>query len=282
MRAMAHINPGSGNSGDPRADARSDPRADARSDSRGGVRVLSTELLLHRLRALTALAPHEVELVLSLSEPPKLHAPGTSVCPQEDGSPHRRLIVTGWATRPRILPDGRRQMLDLVLPGDLMGDRGERRPLAMNPVVALTQVRTIGVGRLVGAVRDQPNDYPGIVRALAAIDRAEEARLLDHIVRLGCQSARQRMAHLLLELHQRLAVIGFVHNASFPMPLTQDTLGELLGLSLVHINRIVSQLRREKMVSIRAGVATIHDFGRLALLADRTDPTHAAQTGAAA
>jgi hypothetical protein len=89
MRAMAHINPGSGNSGDPRGDPRPDTRADPRG---GGVRVLSTELLLHRLRALTALAPHEVELVLSLSEPPKLHAPGTSVCPQEDGSPHRRLI----------------------------------------------------------------------------------------------------------------------------------------------------------------------------------------------
>ena len=57
------------------------------------------------------------------------------------------------------------------------------------------------------------------------------------------------------------------------MPLTQDTLGELLGLSLVHINRVISQLRREKLVAIRSGVVTIENFARLALLSDRADPT---------
>lgn len=242
-------------------------------DQRGTGRSLSTELLLHRLASLAALSSREIELVLSMGEQPKAHASGTSICPHDDGSPHARLIVSGWACRPRILPDGRRQMLGLLLPGDLMGDRGNRRPLALNPVVALTPVRTIGVGRLVHAMRDRPQDYPGIVHALSAMDRAEETALLDHVVRLGCQNALQRMAHLLLELHQRLSAIGFVHNGSFPMPLTQDTLGELLGLSLVHINRIVGQLRREKLVTIRGGVATVGDFCRLALLADRNDPT---------
>ncbi|RZL85966.1 MAG: Crp/Fnr family transcriptional regulator [Sphingomonas sp.] len=242
-------------------------------DPRGSGRALSTELLLHRLRGLRTLASQEIELVLSLGEQPKTHAPGTSICPHEDGSPHARLIVGGWACRPRIQPDGRRQMLGVLLPGDLMGDRGDRRPLALNPVVALTPVRTIGISRLVQAVRTQPTDYPGITHALASIDRCEEMSLLDHIVRLGCQSARQRMSHLLLELYQRLSKIGFVHNGTFPMPLTQDTLAELLGLSLVHVNRIVSQLRSEKLVTMRSGVVTINDFARLALLADRADPT---------
>lgn len=240
--------------------------------SRSG-RTLSTELLLHRLRSVSALAPHETELILSLGDQPKLHAPGTSICPHEDGSPHPRLIVSGWACRPRILPDGRRQMLGLLLPGDLMGDRGERRPLALNPVVALTPVRTISIARLVQAVGAQPEAHVGIARALASIDRDEETVLLDHIVRLGCQSARQRFSHLMLELYHRLSAIGFVHNGSFPMPLTQDTLGELLGLSLVHINRIVSQLRRERIVFIRSGVVAVEDFALLALLGDRMDPT---------
>ncbi|MEG3092745.1 Crp/Fnr family transcriptional regulator [Sphingomonas sp. PB1R3] len=249
------------------------------ADPRGTGRALSTELLLYRLRNLTTLASHEIELVLSLGEQPKPHAAGTSICPHEDGSPHPRLIVGGWACRPRILPDGRRQMLGLLLPGDMMGDRGERRPLALNPVVALTPVRTIGIGRLVQAVRHQPDDHPGLVRALAAIDRGEEMGLLDHIVRLGCQNALQRVSHLLLELHQRLSAIGFVHAGTFPMPLTQDTLAELLGLSLVHINRIVSQLRREKLVTMRSGIVMIADFPRLALLADRADPTRDSPAG---
>lgn len=237
--------------------------------------MLSTELLLHRLRGLSTLAPQEIELILSLGEQPKPHLAGSTICPHEDGSPHPRLIVGGWACRPRLLPDGRRQMLGLLLPGDMMGDRGERRPLALNPVIALTLVRTISVARLVQAVRTAPADYPGITRALAAIDRGEEMALLDHVVRLGCQSARQRICHLILELYQRLSAIGFVHSESFPMPLTQDTLGELLGLSLVHVNRVISQLRREKLVAIRSGVVVISDFARLALLSDRIDPTGA-------
>jgi CRP-like cAMP-binding protein len=243
------------------------------SDPRGGGRALSTELLLHRLRGLGPLSSHEIELILSLGEQPKSHAPGTTICPHEDGSPHPRLIVGGWACRPRMLHDGRRQMLGLLLPGDMMGDRGERRPLALNPVIALTPVRTISIARLVQAIRTSPADHAGITRALAAIDRAEEMALLDHVVRLGCQSARQRICHLILELHQRLSAIGFVHSHSFPMPLTQDTLAELLGLSLVHVNRVVSQLRREKLVSMRGGIVTIENCPRLALLADRVDPS---------
>lgn len=244
----------------------------AACDSPGTGRALSTELLLHRLRGVSTLAPHEIEFILSLGEQPKTHAVGTTICPHEDGSPHPRLMVGGWACRPRLLADGRRQMLALLLPGDMMGDRGDRRPLALNPVIALTPVRTISIARLVQAVRTTPSDYPGIIRALAAIERSEETILLDHVVRLGCQSARQRICHLILELYERLSAIGFVHGGSYPMPLTQDTLRELLGLSLIHINRVISQLRREKLVVIRSGVVTIEDFPRLALIADRADP----------
>lgn len=243
------------------------------NDPRGAGRALSTELLLHRLRSVATLSPRETELVLSLGEKPKQHAPGTTICPHEDGSPHPRLMVSGWACRPRVLPDGRRQMLGLLLPGDLMGDRGERRPFALNPVVTLTPARTISIARLVSAVRDAPEHHPGLVRALAVFDRIEENGLIDHVVRLGCQSAIQRLAHLLLELHQRLSAIGFVHDGSYPLPLTQDTLGELLGLSLVHVNRIVAQLRREKLAAVRLGTAKIHDFARIALLADRMEPS---------
>lgn len=242
-------------------------------DARPVGRALSTELLLARFRGTTTLSPGEIELILSLGEQPRSHAAGSTICPHEDGSPHPRLMVSGWACRPRIMADGRRQMLGLLVPGDMMGDRADRRPLALNPVIALTPVRTIGIGRLIAARHEQPDRYPAIARALLHFDQVEEAALLDHVVRLGCQSALQRMAHLLLELHRRMAAIGFVHDGAYPMPVTQDTLGEFLGLSLVHVNRIVAQLRRTRLATMRAGLVTIHDFGRLALLGDHRDPT---------
>lgn len=233
---------------------------------------IGAELLLRRLRRLATLGGEEINLLLSLNDHAKTHAPGSMICPHGDGSPHPRLIASGWACRPRIMPDGRRQLLGLVLPGDLIGDRGERRPLALNPAMALTQVRTVGAGRLFDALASRPDAYPQLRLALAQVDRVEEAQLIEHVVRLGCQTALQRTANALLEMHGRLAAIGFTHDGTFPMPLTQDTLGDLLGLSLVHVNRIVAQLKRERLVRMRGGVVEVEDFARLALLADRVDP----------
>lgn len=235
-------------------------------------RSIGTEILLTRLRALSPLASYEIDLIRSLGDKSKLHAPHTTICPREDGSPHSRLIVSGWACRPRMLPDGRRQMLSVLLPGDLLGDRGERRPLALTPAVALTTVRTVSSARLFDALAERVNQYPGLCRALDTGDRIEEEQLLDHVVRLGCQTALQRTAHCLIELYKRLAMIGFTHDGTFPMPLTQETLGDLLGLSLVHVNRVLSKLKREGLVEIRAGVAKVNDFGRLSLIADQPNP----------
>ncbi|MDB5701537.1 MAG: Crp/Fnr family transcriptional regulator [Sphingomonadales bacterium] len=242
------------------------------SEARSIGAAIGSELLLRRLRALADLSPVEIDLILSLNEGAKTHAPGSLICPKSDGSPYPRLIASGWACRPRILPDGRRQMLGVLLPGDLIGDRGERRPLAMCPAVALTTVRTVSATKLYDALNHQPESYPNLAAALVRVSRIEENQLLDHIVRLGCQTALQRIAHCLMELHSRLAAIGFISGNTFPMPLTQETLGDLLGLSLVHVNRIMSQLKREGLVRVRSGVAVVQDFGALALLADRIDP----------
>ncbi|MCC2976596.1 Crp/Fnr family transcriptional regulator [Sphingomonas sp. PL-96] len=236
-------------------------------------RAIGTELLLRRLYALKTLNPDEVELVASLDSKPRRHEPGTAICPKSDGSPHPRLITSGWACRPRITADGRRQMLGILLPGDLIGDRGEARPLTTSPAVALTPVRTVSVAKLFDALAATPQNYPNLVAALNKMDLIEEARLLDLVVRLGCHTAIQRVAGSLLEFYQRSSFIGFTHEGTFPMPLTQEKLSDLLGLSLVHVNRVISQLRREKLVEIRCGIVAIHDFARLSLLADRADPS---------
>ena len=93
--------------------------------------------------------------------------------------------------------------------------------------------------------------------------------MLTHVARLGRMSALERLAHLLVQLHDRLDVIGAVENDRFALPLPQEMLGDLLGLSTVHVNRTVQELRRQKLISTERNV--VHLLDRAAL--DRLAPS---------
>lgn len=238
----------------------------------------SGELLLQRLRSVTTLTMAETEFLLSLQQKVRIHGAGSQIMPDGDGTHHPRLITTGWACRPRILADGRCQILSILLPGDFIGDGGDGRPLALTPIVALTEVRTISVKLLFDAIAREPSRYRGLAEGLRYLTRLEEAQLLDHVVRLGRQTAMQRVAHCLLEFYHRLGAIGFVHAGSFSMPLTQELLGDTLGLSLVHVNRTLSQLKRIGLIKVASGSVTVLDADSLAGIADFVPPSVPSQS----
>jgi CRP-like cAMP-binding protein len=120
--------------------------------------------------------------------------------------------------------------------------------------------------------------FASLSRALGELKRAEERRLLDSLVRVGCQTALERTAALFLELYARCASIGFVQDGSFLMPLTQEVLGRMLGISVVHVNRVIAELKSCGLVEVRKGSATILDFPKLRQLAgevaDRCQANH--------
>jgi CRP-like cAMP-binding protein len=90
---------------------------------------------------------------------------------------------------------------------------------------------------------------------------------VDQVVRLGRRSALERLAHLIMEVHERLQRTGLADRATLPWPLTQEAMADVLGLSIVHVNRTLQQLRREGLITLRAGRAVIPDVERLAALA---------------
>jgi len=151
----------------------------------------------------------------------------------------------------RILPDGRRQIFSFLLPGDAIEARGAGSVGACG-VVALTRLEVVNRGPQLtdSACRD------------AALQR--ERRLYDHLMRMGRLSAKERVIHLLLELHERLERVGLVHGETFKIPLTQEVFADALGLSVVHINRTLKGLRKEGWVYIKAGSVTLRNRPRLA------------------
>ncbi len=179
-----------------------------------------------------------------------------------------KIILSGWAARQRTLPDGRRQIFGFLLPGDSVGLMGGSSPLDEVSTVALTRVECMDALMLreilaVGDVR-----HARLAESLKALRRQEDAGLLDHIMRLGRQSALERTAHLFMEMRQRTRAAGLSEGDRFPLPLTQEVLSDALGLSIVHLNRTLQQMKRDALIEMRAGWITLLDVGCLKNLAD--------------
>ena len=154
------------------------------------------------------------------------------------------LILSGWAARVRFLTDGRRQIMSLLLPGDLIGNCRHSRPLSVSTIVALSPL-TVCAAPSPGS--------PSLEEAYHVSHALDEAYLLAQITRLGRFSAEERVVDLMLELRDRLTLCGLVSDGGFAWPLTQSALADTLGLTPVHVNRTLQQLRRRGEVVLRAG-----------------------------
>jgi CRP-like cAMP-binding protein len=172
------------------------------------------------------------------------------------------LLLSGWACRIAALSDGRRQILSLILPGDLVGASRQRNPLATATILALTEVCVMPAPK-------PRHDQSGLVEAYALSGAWDEAYLLRNIARLGRLSAYERTADLFLEIHERLAPAGLTRGNTFSMPLTQQTLADALGLTTVHVNRTLQAMRQDGSVTIGGGSVALHDPARLAAAVGR-------------
>ncbi|HEY8614669.1 Crp/Fnr family transcriptional regulator [Phenylobacterium sp.] len=224
------------------------------------------DAVLRRMRLLGSLSESEQDLLRHLGERRERHAPGEELIAEGQGSRRARFVVSGWACRQRVLPDGRRQIFGFALPGEAIGV-GERPPApALGATVALTALETVDAEPVVEAALS--GRAPGLARALQQSQHFEQALLLDHMVRLGRQTAYERVAHFLLELQTRLQVAGLGDLQRFPLPLTQEIMADVLGLSIVHVNRTLQQLRREKLIELRSGVAILLQRDLLVSISD--------------
>lgn len=185
------------------------------------------------------------------------------------------ILLEGWACRLVMLPDGRRQITAFHLPGDMlwqpMGDvRMDFSILALTPAVV--------VPIATGAFEAFAATHPVIAMALAMQDRVAEAVQRRWLVNLGQRSAFERIGHLFCELHHRLAAIGLAQGDGFAFPVTQVQLAEATGLTPVHVNRVLRDMRLQGLIDLENRVLCIR---QLRALAQRTlfDPAYLAAQG---
>ena len=180
------------------------------------------------------------------------------------GSIH--FLTDGWACRFKLTRDGRRQISTLLAPGDVCNldallfgrlDYG---------------VRMLTAGAILSVPRERASalasDRPGIARGFTWLGFVENAGLAQWALCLGRQSARQRVAHLICELAVRLGCSDDEGEISFELPLTQEHLADVLGLTPVHVNRTLSQLRAEGILASTVRRFEVRDVGALRRIAD--------------
>ena len=181
------------------------------------------------------------------------------------------LILKGWACRYKILKNGKRQITALLLPGDFCDLHVGMLDQMDHSIASLSATTFAYVDR--AQFDELTRTRPGILRALWWAALVDEGVLRSWIVSLGVRSARERVAHLICELLERMKNIDAVSDGQFNMPLTQPDLAEALGLTPIHINRVVRQLLSDKVLEIHRGEVKVLDQDALVRIAD-FDPSY--------
>lgn len=203
--------------------------------------------LFLRLAALTDIERDDEAEIEALVGRTEFRRAGTSLA--AEGAEMRRayIVVSGWLLRTRLLSDGRRQVLGCYLAGDLVNFALHADPLIACDVECLTDVSLVDATPLRRHVA-AADDNDRVCRAIRLSLALDEALALANVSRLARQSAYERLGLLFLDLHYRLGLVGLADATSFPMPLTQQVLSDALGLSIVHVNRTLKQLRTDGLV----------------------------------
>jgi CRP-like cAMP-binding protein len=179
---------------------------------------------------------------------------------------HKAYILQfGWACSFKLLPDGGRQIIRFPIGGDLMGLRGLLLRTSDHSFSALTDivVSSVEATRLAG-VFDQ---FPRLGAAILWAASREEAMVVEHLVSVGRRSAVERTAHFFLELSERLRLVGLGTQEQFKCPLNQYVLADALGLSAIHVNRVLRTLRERRFMTLRDRIVHIHDPDGMKMLA---------------
>ena len=220
----------------------------------------SPPIVLKLLKYMT-LGDRELALLEQFGQGQRSVAAGTQLLDPREMYSTAFLINSGWALRYRAFPDGRRQIINFLLPGDAFGlgaivlSRPDHNISAITPV----SVSPIAPEALLGMMREHPRLGAAFLWSAAQ----EEAVLREHIVNIGRRSALQRTAQLLVELLVRLAGVGRARHGRYAFPLTQAMLADALGLSTVHMNRTMRRLHHERLIHVSARHIEIVDVHAL-------------------
>ena len=222
--------------------------------------------IARKLSHFVALSDEELGILARLHQRRRTVVAGRELVHEGQSEQAAYILAEGWVCSYKALPDGSRQIVDFQIPGDFLGLRSVLLRTSDHSIEAVTDLEVSEV--LAGDLLDAFAETPRLATAVLWAASRDEAMVVEHLVGLGRRNAQGRTAHFLLELGARLALVGRGDKTGYACPLTQYLLADALGLSAVHVNRVLRQLREKCLVTFRDGEVLFHDHGGLVALVD--------------
>lgn len=179
------------------------------------------------------------------------------------------VILSGWACRYKILPGGSRQIISFLMPGDFCDIHVAVLAEMDHSIATLTEAQVVTIPR--GEMEALVEVRPGLAKAFWWTQLVDEGVLRATIVSMGRRTSLERVAHLICELCFRMRHIGIATEDSIIMPFTQIVLADAVGMTPVHVNRLVRKLRAAGALDVGAGTLVIADIRLLARIAGFDD-----------
>jgi CRP-like cAMP-binding protein len=173
-------------------------------------------------------------------------------------------VKDGYAIRYKLLRSGKRQILNVILPGDVIGFPVSFFDRSIYSVVAISDL-TYNMCSLDSYVQ-LCYEQPRFGLALSWLAAHEAAIYAEHIVDLGRRTPIERLAHFLLEIHGRLQAVGRAEKTNFNLPFSQEVMADALGLSVPHLNRVMQKLRAERLINTQSRLVELTDMAGLQTL----------------
>ncbi len=205
---------------------------------------------VEKLKGFASLTRDAVQALKEATRQPQVYGPRQDLIREGDQPGPVFVVLEGWAMRYKVLPSGSRQVMAFLMPGDACDLNIGMLAEMDHSMQTVTQAQ---VAKIEGAAMDAlMAAHPSIARAMYVAQLVDEGTLRAWIVSLGRRSSPERSAHLLLELYVRGVRTGVAGDDEMELPLSQVLLADALGMTPVHVNRVLQDLRRSGAVELTA------------------------------
>jgi CRP/FNR family transcriptional regulator len=220
---------------------------------------------LRRLDGFRRFTPEELAFMMEFKSGELAVEAGTTILSEGSDGPHIYTLLSGWVFKYKTLEDGRRQVTNFGLPGDLIGLQASMFDAMTHSVEALTDAALCILPR--AKIWPLYKNFEGLAFDVTWLAAREEAMLTEYLATVGQRNSMERVAFVLLDLFRRAQRSGLVKNGQMMLPNAQHHLADTIGFSLVHTNKVLQKLRRTDCFNWTNSSFVMRDEAKLAGIA---------------